>query len=395
MKWHHITSLDQHNNILKTLLSLENILLSDNEGKYYEIVTNIISHIKLKSETIPVDNNKQSSVEFEHNFTETKLRKTKTNFRKKSCSTINCRKTSTDISIKFPSGLKDPSHKKSRSTINYQTKSTDINSKLLSGLKDSSQLLLYCPRRKSNTFHCDICGNKFLQKQSLNRHYRNIHSIYNNVKNRAEESTLICEICNQKFSNKRTIFKHFYHDHNMKHLRDKYICDICGRKYVSKYTIRAHLLNHAGIRKHECKYGCSNKSFLYLIGLKRHYRQHHLKQIDDNSVTSVEKMALCDFCGRDFGETTKLKRHLERHHNPSRQMYKCLKCTKEYTSKDSLRDHIYTHTGEKPYRCTFGCDLSFAYRGGLNQHIRHHHKPLPNFKCNVCEKVFTLKHSFL
>jgi len=51
----------------------------------------------------------------------------------------------------------------------------------------------------------------------------------------------------------------------------------------------------------------------------------------------------------------------------------CKICKKEYSSKQSLREHLYTHSGERPYKCTIpGCDESFRQGSLLSIHRRIH-----------------------
>ena len=50
----------------------------------------------------------------------------------------------------------------------------------------------------------------------------------------------------------------------------------------------------------------------------------------------------------------------------------CVYCRKSVNSMAHLKEHIRTHTGEKPYICSF-CDKRFAQKGNMQYHIRKHH----------------------
>ncbi|CAG9312810.1 unnamed protein product [Blepharisma stoltei] len=79
-----------------------------------------------------------------------------------------------------------------------------------------------------------------------------------------------------------------------------------------------------------------------------------------------------------FSDTTEMCKILEegtRSGEPSEILinYKCSFCNKILSSKQNLREHVYIHTGEKPYICREkGCGLAFRQGSQLSAHKRIH-----------------------
>ncbi|KAK6365060.1 hypothetical protein LTS17_011538 [Exophiala oligosperma] len=58
------------------------------------------------------------------------------------------------------------------------------------------------------------------------------------------------------------------------------------------------------------------------------------------------------------------------------ERYICPTCSKPFSRPSSLKIHTHSHTGEKPYTCTYaGCGKSFSVRSNMKRHEKGHRTP--------------------
>jgi len=67
----------------------------------------------------------------------------------------------------------------------------------------------------------------------------------------------------------------------------------------------------------------------------------------------------------------------------------CGLCGKKFVCVTTMKRHLVTHTGEKPFNCKV-CGKKYTQKGNLRVHERTHRNDRP-FKCNICQQKFYRK----
>ncbi|KLO08905.1 hypothetical protein SCHPADRAFT_834753, partial [Schizopora paradoxa] len=56
-----------------------------------------------------------------------------------------------------------------------------------------------------------------------------------------------------------------------------------------------------------------------------------------------------------------------------KRRHECVKCGKKFNRPSSLKIHLNTHTGAKPFECPFpGCGRTFNVSSNMRRHYRNH-----------------------
>ena len=253
-----------------------------------------------------------------------------------------------------------------------------------------------------------------------------------------------CHICDRTFAYASDLRKHLRIHSGWR----PYRCNICDRQFTQSHNLKRHILIHTGEKPYECR--LCHQQFTLLSNTKRHIMLKHdmdLAHSDDmesaiasfvehNTSVKVDlnefgrkipdtppdvtskgerkkRSYTCFVCNREFSKSSHLKDHMLTH--TGEKPYVCNICGKGVTVRSSLKKHLYTHSGERPYICkicgkgyrsasdrslhmeshdiekSFSCGLcevKFATVSTLKRHMLTHTKPKKPYHCDICGKGF-------
>lgn len=163
-----------------------------------------------------------------------------------------------------------------------------------------------------NKFICDYCGNDFLSKETLEKHF-GFHATH-------DFRVIKCDICLMIFANDEAL-----DEHRQNHYYDRSECRLCNHVFANEIKLRTHMHRYHSVTSKK------QPSRLKL--------PNGVKKAKTDDVQAEKPAYLCNVCG------------------------------KSVTSAKSLRDHSRVHTGEKPFKCP-NCDKAFLLKGTMKIHMR-------------------------
>ncbi|CRK92170.1 CLUMA_CG005721, isoform A [Clunio marinus] len=201
--------------------------------------------------------------------------------------------------------------------------------------------------------YCDYCGYSAMDKTELQDHILAVHF---------HKYSYLCQLCGFEASTNQSLGCHM----RSKHTEKKFKCAICPRAFVNSTSYRIHQSSHNNKYNYECL-TCYRK-FKTSSSLVRHNRLHKPEKLEE-----IKKKYGCEYCGKQFLGSYALNRHIYTHTGVKPFVCSFDGCGKAFPEKYKLEMHIKAHNGELLYRCRFeGCQEVFKSRSQYKVHKETH-----------------------
>ena len=219
-------------------------------------------------------------------------------------------------------------------------------------------------------FKCFCCGEIRESKDDLKFHVVDYHI------EMIEERPFKCFKCSEQIQGFRASLDHMKQSHEMEEEEGECPCVLCPLTFEDENSLRSHLRqNHS-------------KKSVSLQGRKKPKpppkKKNTRKYQKSYSETTSFKCKRCDEISVGLNAFA--------HHNWAvhEAGLECPVCDRaEFRRKDQLRAHVQTHN-ENKLPCEF-CGKQFADGNKMKRHISEVHEKKKNFMCNTCGRCFARK----
>ena len=236
---------------------------------------------------------------------------------------------------------------------------------------------------------CPLPGNSTLRRYALQHPEHDIPTIGEYVRpteskknvsvskvNNATPGSVVnpCGRCGKNFVKKAQLLEHLAEVHGDERAR-RMQCKVCDKWLSGDKNMKGHQNMHMGIKPVKCIF--CDRSYQNAGNMKTHCKEAHAEQwkAERGKRISQGRAASkpCHLCGLQFPLLHDLYQHLaELHEDPEARELQCQTCGKWLSSKLKLKNHMRTHTGERPFQCNF-CHMSFLSDNSMYTHQKDRH----------------------
>jgi len=177
-----------------------------------------------------------------------------------------------------------------------------------------------------------------------------------------------------------------------------YKCEVCEKTFVWLKSYKAHARSHSLTGENKRLFSCirCNRDFIGKRAFSLHDRhcrqdvcalQEGVLAGNLSQVNAQDGRVRCEVCFSTFVDHRYLKIHMFTH--TGEMPYKCEFCGKLFARADTHQIHVRSHTGEKPYVCAV-CSKAFSSVSVKRRHMRVHdiaRQPVALDDHNLCMNV--------
>ncbi|XP_059047561.1 zinc finger protein 595-like [Achroia grisella] len=271
----------------------------------------------------------------------------------------------------------------------------------------------YHAGRHLHRYKCKECGEMFICKRAVLKHYEKVHSYGygidlrydlnddkdNGQLEQTEDSndksilagpTLFpCDYCEKTFRWKTSLRKHIErHTIEMGQKRKPY-CEACRLTFMTTSNLQKHVRTSS---KHQVQLKLRKlNASLAEDSVTPEKQQAHIEQIKTLVNKSKQKYP-CTQCDKSFQWRGNLLRHLQSHTAKANGELICAPCNRTFSSIATYKQHMtiskkHITEDEFKYMCS-DCGQKFANKTQLRDHINWEHLKNYVHKCPLCQKVF-------
>ncbi|XP_031626849.1 zinc finger protein 845-like, partial [Contarinia nasturtii] len=222
---------------------------------------------------------------------------------------------------------------------------------------------------EKNVF-CPICEKTFIAVSYVRKHVNRAHKMKitaEEIKSAQSSFNIPREDKNRTRKNVLTSVARCP-NRNLEKIEKYFECFVCHRQFTSLSSLRIHQKLHSGI-----KYACPhcNKVFAMRSYVRDHIVAIHGLKRDEIPKDSIQQATTVMTSGSQ----------------QNNELFDCNLCHNQYTKKQTLRQHMKTHTSG-PFLCVT-CGSVVKSLANLRYHMeRHQADPNKRHKCNICEKTY-------